>query len=277
MRNGPAIQVFVFLSQNSSRPSSQGLNFLHGSNQADCRAVVDKYFEGYYTLQLITRGHVDLSYDDTTWRLGAGHFWFHFPGPHMRVQVAEGESWHHRHLAINGPLAEEWHDQGLLEGPPVLCPAEHRHEFTARFDQILSWAGESGQAPRAKARAALEMLLWEIWEIRNAPEEHHAILEALAEFAASRRFRVGSYETLAKRLGLSGSTLRRRVREATGLPLHQYTRFLRLNEARRLLRHTDKPLAEIAGHLGFTDEYYFNREFSRLAGLPPGAYRQSLM
>jgi AraC-like DNA-binding protein len=267
----------VFFNQSSNRPITQGLNFLHGSNRADCDATVGKHFEGYYTVQLITRGHVDVSYDDTTWRLSAGYFWFHFPGPYTRVHVAEGPTWHHRHLAVNGPLAEEWRNLGLLEGPPVLCPAERRTELTARFDQILGWAGESGQAPRAKARAALELLLWEIWEIRNAPEEHHAVLEALAEFAESRRFRVGSYEALAKRLALSGSTLRRRVREATGLPLHQYTRFLRLNEARRLLRHTDKPLAEVAATLGFTDEYYFNREFSRLAGLPPGAYRQSLM
>ena len=256
---------------------SATLHFLHWSNRPDCDTVMEKYFEGYTSLQLITRGHVDLSYDDVDWHLGSGAFWFHYPGPYVRLRPSQGPTWHHRHLAISGPQVDEWQAAGLLSGPPILCPAERRPELIAKFDQILAWAGQSAQAPRAKARAALEILLWELWELRNAPEEHHAVLEALAEFAESRRFRVGSYEALAARLGLSGSTLRRRVREATGLPLHQYTRFLRLNEARRLLRQTDKPLIEIAGDLGFTDEYYFNREFSRLAGLPPGAYRQSLM
>lgn len=253
------------------------LHFLHGSNRLDCDSIVEKHYEGYFSLQFITRGSVRLQYGEDVWMLGSGHFWFHYPGPFIRLRPGETPTWHHRHIAISGPLAEEWRAAGLLEGPPLACPAERRPEMAARFDEILAWSGSSGIAPQAKARAALELLLWELWEIRRAPEEHHAVLNAVAEFAAATRFQVGGYEELALRLGLSLSTLRRRVLEATGQPLHQHTRGLRLNEARRLLRQTDLPLTAIAAELGFADEYYFNREFSRLAGLPPGAYRQSLL
>lgn len=255
----------------------QTLHILHFSNRPECKATLDKHFDGYYTLQLVTRGFVILGCDGESWKLGPGYFWFHYPGPRFTLAPADGPTWHHRHIAIRGPRAEAWFGNGLLSGSPVNSPLESRPQLTSRFDEILAWAAQSGIAPQAKAAAALELLLWELWEIRRAPEDHHAVLEALAEYAQARRFRAGNYENLAQRLGLSGSTLRRRVREATGLPLHQYTRRLRLNEARRLLRTSDRSLPEIAEALGFTDEFYFNREFSRLAGMPPGAYRNSLM
>ncbi|MEO8204905.1 MAG: helix-turn-helix domain-containing protein, partial [Chthoniobacterales bacterium] len=118
--------------------------------------------------------------------------------------------------------------------------------------------------------------LWEIWEIRRNPAQRHSIIDAVTQFAVDHKFRVGSYTELAASLGLSLSSLRREILKATGTPLHQFTRTLRLREARRLLRQTDRSLTQIADTLGFTDAYYFNREFSRLAGIAPGAYRQSI-
>jgi len=100
-------------------------------------------------------------------------------------------------------------------------------------------------------------------------------VDAVTAFAEEQGFHVGPYDRLAVSLGMSISSLRRRVMETTGMSLHQFVRTLRMGSARRLLRQTDKSLAEIATELGFTDVYYFNREFSRLAGISPAAYRKS--
>jgi len=251
------------------------LQLMHWSHQPECGARLDKNFEGYHSLQLMTRGHVCLSFDGEIHHLGGTCFWFHYPGPRVRLHAEKSPTWHHRHVAFRGGVCAAWDAAGLLGQPPLDCPASRRSQLAARFDDILEWAEAGTPASLAKARAALELLLWEIWEIRRSPAEHRSVVDAVAAFAAERRFRVGSSEQLAASLGLSLSSLRRHVLEATGQPLHRFTRSLRLREARRLLRQTDRSLAEIADELGFSDVYYFHREFSRLAGITPGACRRA--
>ncbi|UZN00897.1 helix-turn-helix transcriptional regulator [Lysinibacillus sp. MHQ-1] len=44
---------------------------------------------------------------------------------------------------------------------------------------------------------------------------------------------------------------------------------LRLTNAKELLLQTNVPLKEIAQRVGFDDEYYFNRRFRQVIGIPP--------
>jgi AraC family transcriptional activator of pobA len=51
-----------------------------------------------------------------------------------------------------------------------------------------------------------------------------------------------------------------------------------LNEAIiRQLINTGNPLKQIAAELGFADEQYFNRFFTKMNGVPPARYRQRLL
>lgn len=52
--------------------------------------------------------------------------------------------------------------------------------------------------------------------------------------------------------------------------LHQ----LRLERARELVLNSNDTAQEIAGKVGFKHENYFSREFKRVYGLPPIAYRK---
>lgn len=54
----------------------------------------------------------------------------------------------------------------------------------------------------------------------------------------------------------------------------QIIRKLRLDRARQLLEHTDWPLAELAGRLGFSDQFNFSNRFKQETGLSPTRYRQ---
>ncbi|MFD1887905.1 AraC family transcriptional regulator [Paenibacillus wenxiniae] len=67
------------------------------------------------------------------------------------------------------------------------------------------------------------------------------------------------------------STLFRRF---TGLSPLEYVNAIRLEHARKLLSQTDDPLREIARGVGFRDEYYFSRRFTRFMGVSPKEYRQ---
>jgi AraC family transcriptional activator of pobA len=45
-------------------------------------------------------------------------------------------------------------------------------------------------------------------------------------------------------------------------------------EAQRLLSYSSLSVKEIADALGFEDESYFNRLFSKVVGVSPGAFRK---
>lgn len=89
--------------------------------------------------------------------------------------------------------------------------------------------------------------------------------------STGRRQRVRDYSDL---LGVTPSHLAEAVREVTGRTPGQIIRDAQIAEAKRLLRHTDKTIGEIAYSLGFNDSAYFGRFFKREAGVSPGEFRR---
>jgi AraC-like DNA-binding protein/mannose-6-phosphate isomerase-like protein (cupin superfamily) len=81
---------------------------------------------------------------------------------------------------------------------------------------------------------------------------------------------------VARYVNLSRKHLNRIVREKRGISIHGLIAEAKLHQAKQLLKNSDYPLARIAEMLGFTNEFNFNRFFSKKEGLPPGLFRESL-
>jgi AraC-like DNA-binding protein len=95
-----------------------------------------------------------------------------------------------------------------------------------------------------------------------------ALKHMQAHFAENLRM-----EEIAKAAGLSVSQFEQRVRRVFQMSPRQLLHKLRLDEATRLLRETDEPLAQIAMKTGWCDQSAFTRRFSRYAGMAPGRFR----
>ncbi len=80
-------------------------------------------------------------------------------------------------------------------------------------------------------------------------------------------------ERLAADLGTSPFALLRAFRAAYGMPPHTWLTDARVRRARLLLDEGTSP-AEAAVAVGFTDQPHLNRHFTRIVGVPPGAYRR---
>lgn len=78
---------------------------------------------------------------------------------------------------------------------------------------------------------------------------------------------------LAAKSHLSRSQFAKVFKETTGKNVSQYAIDMRIDEARRLLLHTEKPAAEIARIVGFSDYKAFYRIFKQSAGSTPSRYR----
>lgn len=81
-------------------------------------------------------------------------------------------------------------------------------------------------------------------------------------------------EDIAKELYLSRPYLSRKFIEETGESLTDFILKEKTEEAKRLLRYTDKSLTAISNYLGFSSQSHFSRVFKKYANCTPGEYRE---
>lgn len=111
--------------------------------------------------------------------------------------------------------------------------------------------------------------------------EHINDLDARSELAQ----KVASYiqhhlsdpirtEEIAQALHLSRSYLSTRFKKEQGIDLTDYIQQVKVNEAKHLLRHTDRSLLTISNYLGYSSQSHFSRVFKAVTGTAPGEYRK---
>lgn len=138
----------------------------------------------------------------------------------------------------------------LLDEPadiPILAPLIEREIFYrllvgeqgARLRQIASAGSQSQQIARAVDRLKRDF---------------------------SRPLRV---DNLAAQANMSISTFHHHFRQVTAMSPLQYQKWLRLNEARRLMLTEDCNAATAAFKVGYESPSQFSREYGRLFGSPP--------
>lgn len=79
-------------------------------------------------------------------------------------------------------------------------------------------------------------------------------------------------EELARQLYLSRPYLSAKFKEETGCSLTDFILKTKTEEAKRLLRDTDKSLKSISAYLGFSSQSHFSRVFKKYSGHTPGEY-----
>lgn len=77
----------------------------------------------------------------------------------------------------------------------------------------------------------------------------------------------------AQLLNISTPYLNECVKNTTGYSVTHHIQQRIILEAKRLLYHSDTSVKEIAAELGFDDYPYFSRLFTKVAGIPPLAFR----
>lgn len=73
--------------------------------------------------------------------------------------------------------------------------------------------------------------------------------------------------------GKSRAYLFRKFHQELGKTIGEYITQCRVQEARNLLRYTDKSLAEISSYLCFSSQSHFQNVFKKATGITPNAYR----
>lgn len=109
-------------------------------------------------------------------------------------------------------------------------------------------------------------------QLHGSPSAREPIQHALAHLREHVAEPVTVPE-LARLAGLSRSHFTTLFRAATGHSVVEYLRSLRMARARALLITTSLTVAEIAATVGYPDQFYFSRQFHKVNGSSPSAYR----
>lgn len=169
-------------------------------------------------------------------------------------------------------------DVAELTGP-VLGARSPLHRLSAPdrvivlFDEILTLLerrlspghllSASGAAWQLLARIAADAAL----PVDDSP------LDRAMQFLESRVEADISVSELAAIVGLSPSHLSALFRRATGSGPAAFHTTLKLARARALLDSSSRTIAQVAAAVGYTDPLYFSRQFRRVHGMSPSAYR----
>jgi AraC family transcriptional regulator of arabinose operon len=169
---------------------------------------------------------------------------------------------------------------GDREGAPPVLPVGISPQLVAHFRGLLA-VQRTGYSNRAFINAAnqLRHLLTHITlDMRQASAARHdnLDLEAVQNLMLEHIGQPLALNTLAAAANLSRFHFSKKYKALTGYSPIKHFLNMKMEHACHLLDSTQLSVKGVADALGYDDQLYFSRQFSKTVGLSPRAYRRSV-
>ena len=248
------------------------LEFIGTGAAPNYRSAIDKVFSGYYGIQFADAGGVELTIGDRSYTLEEKWCWCTYPGPHFMYRPSKQHGyWSHYFVTFRGPRLNDWISDGLLPFAPQQLPSST--DFATRIETIRMLIDSANRLSVLTAVNELEKMLIDLAIARTGSADRPAWLQLLVRQLNDSVDQQPDYQGLAVEYGMSVSTLRRQFKRFAGMPIHTYLLRRRISAACDILTHTDLPVNVIANRLGYSDTYFFSRQFHQLIGCTPSSFR----
>jgi AraC-like DNA-binding protein len=212
--------------------------------------------------------------------IGPGDMILVFPDLAHTYGPKSGRVWTSLWLSFNGKIFDLWRERGLLDERHPVHHLEPADVWFRRFDSILGVPRQTGYAPPLLEICRLQTLLAEIVTGAGRKTAYQDDLRWASLACAQLDATLASapdWESLARHLGTTPETFRKRFTRLVGHPPARYRMCKLVERACEFMqerRLTDKQIAEA---LGFCDEFYFSRRFKQITGHSPRAFRRLLV
>lgn len=169
--------------------------------------------------------------------------------------------------------------QGVSTGHYRIPPAQRPH-WGSRFLELEREIAGKGLGYVNACRALLELLLIDAArlaaeKLTSVPVQSRPLLTQVFQFIEARFSQPISLVDVARAVGKSPAYLTDQVRRQTGRSVLAWIIERRMAEARRLLLETEQDVGEIGEAVSYVDTGYFIRQFKKLHGVTPLAYRRA--
>ena len=111
-------------------------------------------------------------------------------------------------------------------------------------------------------------------EYSKSGELYSASVKYVLDNYSSPELTVGE---IAKSVGITEVHLRRVFAARAAISPMRYVNYLRIEKAKNMLLESNYTVSDIARLSGFSDPYYFSREFKRRMGLSPSEFRLTVI
>jgi two-component system response regulator YesN len=110
--------------------------------------------------------------------------------------------------------------------------------------------------------------------IKNRSGKDISIVERVKQYLQEEYKKDINYVALGELFGYSANYLGQIFKQQTSLTINEYTRNVRIMNAKKLLKTSDLKIFEIADEVGFSDQQYFCSVFKKNVGVTPSEYRE---
>ncbi|MFD7558597.1 AraC family transcriptional regulator [Streptomyces sp. NPDC059533] len=257
-------------------PELPGLDLLRAHY---VRHTFPRHAHDGYVIAAVTGGIEEIGLPGHVLRAGPGSVVLINPEVAHTARAGVPEGWAYSTLYPSRELiAEVAAEIGTLRGTPGFTADMVTDPQASRTITEVHRAAESGNALAADTMlrgVVARMLTRHAGPLpaRTVRGTGGADAETARAVLEDRMADPPSLEQLAAELGTSPFALLRAFRDRYGMPPHTWLTDARVRRARRLLDGGTPP-AEAAVTVGFTDQPHLNRHFTRIVGVPPGAYRR---
>lgn len=240
----------------------------------------------FYYCVLVDKGKMELEVDFEKIKITDQSLFLSYPGQIHRIISAPTErGWF---LAFDPSMLDEQLknilDQCLSEIILVPLSPEQSANLFSFINHLYTIYNDPAHLFRQTiTRSIVTALVYQIASVYLSMERFNLIRHPLRSVEITKNFKqllrrnfksIKKPAEYASKMNITASHLNDTVRAVTGFPVTYYIQQELMREAQRLLYYSDLTIKEIAENLGFEDDKYFNRLFSKVIGISPGAFRK---
>lgn len=102
------------------------------------------------------------------------------------------------------------------------------------------------------------------------------VFEEIKGYLEKNYDKLVNLDELAKRFEMNSSYVSRRFKQKFGMGVVDFITTIRIRKAKEFLAATDARITDVAIAVGYDDEKYFSRVFSKSVGMSPNAWRKGV-
>lgn len=169
------------------------------------------------------------------------------------------------------------------DNPPLQLSNPDVQFLETLFRQSIAEAVQQGEYKMNMLRSLLDLILttcasrYEENEHLSQRGKGQMLVKQFFHLLEENYMQNLSIAQYADRIGVTPNHLTQTVKMLTGKTSIQMIKAKQLLEIKRLLVHTNLPVAEIAGQMNFEDQSYFTKFFKRETGLTPLQFRSEAL
>ena len=246
--------------------------FIHKPNEKGSNK--DIIFEHYGGLLLLDGEGEYTDRFSRNIKLSKGAFVQRLPGLKHSTIIKPDGRWLEFFICIS---AESYHNlltMGLMTDEPVVfCSEDTVNELLPFLSELLAKMKKAGEQELPELYFKAQQLLCLITSKCTRNKGDDDMIRTACKLIERYSGRI-SGEEVALQMHIGYETLRKRFKDAVGIPIGQYAIRVRINTAKSLIMRSGLPLDKLAVQLGYPDYFTFCKQFKQHTGITPAQFKQ---